>query len=145
LYSSNTARVSRTCSGGIHDSGQPPVGQQFPQQPGVGAVGLRPPLRAAQRGGVRRLGQVRGDAGPVELLDHVPPAGARLHRPAHIGAAGELGKPAAQHLPASRHDPTVPGLAGHVVHPVERQLSTMHVERAYDRHHGTSFSSRNNL
>jgi hypothetical protein len=43
--------------------GQPAVGEQVPQQPGVGAVGLGPPFRPARGRGVGRLGQMRLGAG----------------------------------------------------------------------------------
>jgi hypothetical protein len=50
----------------------------------VGAVGLGAALGAAQAGGLGGLGQVRGDPGPLQLLDHVPPAGAALQRQGHL-------------------------------------------------------------
>jgi hypothetical protein len=39
-----------------------------PQVPRVGLVGLGVPLLPAQRGGIGRLGQVRGDPGRGQLL-----------------------------------------------------------------------------
>jgi hypothetical protein len=59
---------------------QPPASQQLAQMPGVGAVGLGPPLRAAGGRGVGRLGQMRLDPGTLQLLHHEPPAGAGLDR-----------------------------------------------------------------
>jgi hypothetical protein len=48
--------------------GQVPGGQVRPQVPAVCLVGLGVPLAAAQRRGVGRLGQVRGDARRGQLL-----------------------------------------------------------------------------
>src|SRR5215813_2599506 len=59
---------------------QPALGQQDPQVPGVGLVGLGPPFAAPQRRGVGRLAQMRADPGRGQLLGDIPPARAPLHR-----------------------------------------------------------------
>jgi hypothetical protein len=46
---------------------QPALGQQLPQVPGVGLVGLGMPLAAAGEGGVGRLGDMRRDPGRSQL------------------------------------------------------------------------------
>ena len=71
---------------------QPPVGQQLPQVPGVGLIGLGMPLTAPQRGDIRRLGDMRGDPGRGQLLRHpVHPSTAKctswpVNRPASHAA-----------------------------------------------------------
>ena len=52
--------------------GQPAIGQQLPQVPGVGLVGLGVPLAAAGEGGVGWLADVRGDAGRGQLPGNIP-------------------------------------------------------------------------
>src|SRR5580704_9075841 len=47
------------------------------------------PLTAPGEGGVSRLGHVRRDAGPGQLLPDVPPAGAPLQREREVIPAGE--------------------------------------------------------
>jgi hypothetical protein len=54
--------------------------EQLAQMLGVGAIGLRPALGAAQQLGLRRLGQVHLGADGAQLLDGEPPAGRRLER-----------------------------------------------------------------
>ena len=64
--------------------------QQISEQPGVGAIGLGVLLASPHRLRVRRLGQVRLEARRGDLLDHVSPASAALHRHCHrlpIGSA----------------------------------------------------------
>jgi hypothetical protein len=41
---------------------------------------------AAQAGGLGRLGEMSGEPGPLQFLDHEPPAGAALHRERALGA-----------------------------------------------------------
>jgi len=102
--------------------GQPALGQQVPHQPRIGPVGLGPLLAAAGRRGVGRLGQVRLDARPPQLLGHIPPAGARLHRERDPGRVLEPGQPAPEMLPVSRGDVTAFHLPGHQVQVVEGDL-----------------------
>jgi hypothetical protein len=109
---------------------------------GVGRIRLGPPLTTPRRGRVRRLRQRHVDPGPLKLLHHETPPNARLNRELHIGTTGEpLGQPPAQHRPTRRGDPPSQQLAGISVQIVERDLSTMHVEAAYDRHGETSSGS----
>jgi hypothetical protein len=76
---------------------QPPGSQQLAQVPSIQLVGLGTPLGTAGGAGVGRLGQVRLDARPLELLDHIPPAGAALQRERGL-LAGELRQPYPQVL-----------------------------------------------
>ena len=75
---------------------QPALGQQLPQVPRVGLVGLGVPLAAAGEGGVSRLGDMRRDAGRGQFLGDVPPAGAPLQRERDIVPAGEPRQPGPQ-------------------------------------------------
>ena len=74
---------------------QPALGQQHPQVPRIGFVGLGVPLAAAGERGVGRLGQMHRDAGCGQLLGNITPPGARLHRERDVIAAGEPGQPGA--------------------------------------------------
>jgi len=114
--------------------GQPALGQQRPEVPGVGLVGLGVPLAAPQRGGVGRLAQVRGDPGRGQLLGHIPPPGAPLHRERGIPAAGEPGQPGPQMRPVGRGDLPAPHLPGDRVQVVEGDLLPVDIQPAYDRH-----------
>ncbi len=95
--------------------GQPALGQQLPQVPGVGLVGLGVPLAAAGERGIGRLGQVHPDPGPGQLLGHVPPAGAPFDRERHVIAAREPGQPLPQVLPVRGRDLPADHLPGHGV------------------------------
>jgi hypothetical protein len=83
---------------------------------------------------------MHGDAGGLALLGDEPPAGApfddQLDR-----LAAELAQPLTQPDPVSRADPSADCLPAVAIHPIERDLSTMDVQSAYDRHHRTSSSS----
>jgi hypothetical protein len=68
---------------------QPALGQQHPQMPRVGLVGLGVPLAAAGERGIGRLGQMRRRAGRSQLPGDIPPPGAPLNRERDIAAAGE--------------------------------------------------------
>ena len=81
---------------------QPALGQQHPQVPAVGLVGLGVPLAAAGERGVGRLGQMRRDPGRGQLLGDIPPPGAPLDRERDILAAGEPRQPGPQVLPVGR-------------------------------------------
>ncbi len=120
--------------------GQPTLGEQLAEQPGVGPVGLGAPLAATQAGGIGRLGQVRGQPSPLQLLDDKPPAGARLHRE-RAAVTGQPGEPLAKARSGRRHDPTPAGLPAVGVHPVEGDLASVHVQPAYDAHLGPPSSS----
>jgi hypothetical protein len=114
--------------------GQPALGQQRPQVPGVGLVGLGVPLAAASGRGVGRLAEVRGDPSGGQLLGDIPPPGASLHRERDIVPAGEPRQPGAQMHPVSRGDLTALDLPGHGVQVVESQLLPVDIQPAYDRH-----------
>jgi hypothetical protein len=94
------------------------------------------PLAAPQRGGVGRLGQVRGDPGGEQLLDHAPPAGAALQREVDLIQPGEPGQPLAQVLPVGGDHPAPLQLPGASVQVLERELAAVHIECAYDAHEG---------
>jgi hypothetical protein len=112
---------------------QPPRCQQLAQVAGVCPVGLGPPLGATQRAGVGRLGQVRGDPGALQLLDHIPPAGAALQRERGL-PAGELLQPGAQMLTVRRGESAALALAAVGVDPVLADLAAVHLKPTYDCH-----------
>ena len=114
--------------------GQPALGQQLPQVPGVGLVGLGVPLAAAGERGVGRLGQVRAQPGRGHLLGDVPPPGAPLERERDIAAPGEPGQPRPQVLPVRGRDLPARHLPRHGVEVVEGQLLPVNIEPAYDGH-----------
>src|SRR5262245_56945790 len=115
-------------------SGQPALGQQRPQVPGVGLVGLGVPLAAPQRGGVSRLGQVRLQAGSRQLLRDIPPPGASLDCERGLAPAGEPGQPGPHVLPVRRGDLTALDLPSRGVEIVEGDLLPVDIQPAYDRH-----------
>jgi len=107
--------------------------QQLAQVAGVGAVGLGPPLGAAQGPGVGRLGQVRTEPGTLQLLGDEPPAGGGLQ--GEVGLlAGEPGQPGAQLQAGGRAKLPAAGLAGRGVDPVVGDLPPVDVKAAYDGH-----------
>jgi hypothetical protein len=67
---------------------------------------------------------------------HVPPAGAALHRELHILNAVEPGQPVRQVLPVGRGDPAPLPPAGLLLDVIERQLLSVDIHPAYDRHQG---------
>jgi hypothetical protein len=113
---------------------QPALGQQRPEVPGVGFVGLGVPLAAAGGGGVGRLAHMGGDPGRGQLLGDIPPPGASLHRERDVVTAGEPRQPGAQVRPAGRGDLAAPHLPGHGVEIVEGQLLPVDIQPAYDGH-----------
>jgi hypothetical protein len=113
---------------------QPALGQQLPQVPGVSLASLGVPLAAAGERRISRLGDMRRDAGPGQLLGHVPPAGTPLQRERHVIAAGEPRQPGPQVRPVGRGDLAALHLPGHRVQIVEGQLLPVDVEPAYDGH-----------
>ena len=78
--------------GGIQHSGSA-LGQQHPQVPAVGLIGLGVPFAAAGKRGAGRFGQMRRDPGRGQLLGDIPPAGAPLDRERDIIAASEPRQP----------------------------------------------------
>src|SRR5229473_1062900 len=113
---------------------QPSLTQQRPKVPAVGLVGLGVPLAAAGEGGVRRLGQMRRDAGRGQLLGDIPPPGAPLDRERDVIAAVEPRQPGPQVRPVSRADLAAPHLPGHGVEIVEGDLLPVDIQPAYDGH-----------
>src|SRR5216683_2900209 len=115
---------------------QPTLGQQRPEVPAVGLVGLGVPFAAAGEGGVRRLGQMRRDAGRGQLLGDIPPPGAPLDRERDVLAAVEPRQPGPQVLPVRRADLAAPHLPGAGVEIVEGDLLPVDIQPAYDGHSG---------
>jgi hypothetical protein len=113
---------------------QPVLGQQLPQVPRAGLAGLSVPLAAAGERGVSRLGDVRHDAGPGQLLRDVPPASAPLQRERDVITAGEPHQPGPQVRPVGRGDLAALHLPARGVQIVERELLPVDVEPAYDGH-----------
>ena len=113
---------------------QPSLGQQLPQVPAVGLIGLGVPLAAAGERGAGRLGQMHRDPGRGQLLGDVPPPGASLDRERGILAAGEPRQPGPQVLPVGRGDLAAPHLAGLGVGVVEGDLLPVDIQPAYDGH-----------
>jgi hypothetical protein len=113
---------------------QPALGQQLPQVPRVGLVGLGVPLAAAGEGGVSRLGDMRRDAGPGQLLRDVPPAGAPLQRERDVVLAGEPRQPVTQVRAVGRGNLAALRLPGRGVQVVERELLPVDIQPAYDGH-----------
>jgi hypothetical protein len=68
---------------------QPALGQQHPQVPRVGLVGLGMPLAAAGERSIGRLGQMYRDPGRGQLLGDIPPPGAPLDGERGIAVTGE--------------------------------------------------------
>jgi hypothetical protein len=115
---------------------QPTLGQQHPQVPAVGLIGLGVPLAAAGGRGVGRLGQVRRDPGRGQLLGDVPPPGAPLDRERDVLTAREPGQPGPQVLPVGRADLAAAYLPGLGVEVVEGDLLPVDIQPAYDGHSG---------
>jgi hypothetical protein len=114
---------------------QPALAEELAQEPRVGAVRLGPLLATTQGRRVGRLGEVGLHTRPAELLDDEAPARAALERDGHVGPPGEaLGEPAPQGRPRRRADLARAHLAAVGIEIVERDLSTVHVKTAYDRH-----------
>jgi hypothetical protein len=83
--------------------GQPALGQQHPEVPRIGLVGLGMPLTAAGGRGVGRLlDDIRGEPGRGQLLGDIPPPPASLHRERDVIAASKPRQPAAQVRPVGR-------------------------------------------
>ena len=109
-------------------------GEELAEMPGVDAVGLRVHLPPPPGAGLRGLGEVGLDPGAMQLLDHEAPAGAALQRERRRPGDDVLREPGADRLPVGRHDPSPADLAGLRLDEVEGELSTVHVEPAYDGH-----------
>jgi hypothetical protein len=81
-------RISNTCAGGTHDSGNLPWSSSS-RSSRASAWSVLALLTTPQHRGVRRLGQMHRYPGPGQLLGDEPPPGAALHREGHIGPVGE--------------------------------------------------------
>src|SRR5215217_7985576 len=121
--------------------GQPPDHQQLPQVPGVGAIGLGAFLVAAQRAGLRRLGEVHVGSDRLELFDDEPPAGRRLQRDLEL-LAGETAEELTDAIAVRRRQPGAADFPGLGVQPVGRDLCSMLVESHYDCHSGPPHAPR---
>jgi len=113
---------------------QPGLGQQHPQVPRVGLIGLGVPLAAAGERGVGRLGQMRRDPRRGQFLSDIPPARAPFQGERHVLAAGEPRQPGPQVRPVRRADLAAPHLPGLGVEVVEGDLLPVNIQPAYDRH-----------
>jgi hypothetical protein len=113
---------------------EPALGQQLPQVPGVGLVGLGMPLAAASRRGAGRLGDMRSASGRGQLLGDIPPPGAPLQGERDVITAGKPGQPGPQMRAVSRGDLAPLDLPGHGVEIVEGQLLPVDIQPAYDGH-----------
>ena len=113
---------------------QPPLGQQQPQVPAVGLIGLGVPLAAAGERGVSRLGQMHCDPGRGQLPGDIPPPGAALDCERDVLGAAEPRQPGPQVLPVGRGDLAAQYLPGAGVDIVERDLLPVDIQPAYDRH-----------
>jgi hypothetical protein len=102
--------------------------------PATGLVGLSVPFPAAPCRGADRFGQMRRDPGRGQLLGHIPPARAPLHRERHVLPAGEPRQPRPQMRPVSRGDLAAPHLPGLGVQVVEGDLLPVDIQPAYDAH-----------
>jgi hypothetical protein len=122
------------CDGGTPAIRQPALGQQLPEVPRIGLVGLGMPLAAPGEGSVSGLGDVRRDAGRGQLPGHVPPAGAPLQRERDVVAAGEPRQPGTQVRAVGRGDLAPLHLPGLSVQVAGRELLPVDVEPACDGH-----------
>jgi hypothetical protein len=113
---------------------QPALGQQQPQVPAVGLIGLGVPLAAAGERGIGRLGQMRRDAGRGQLLSDIPPPGAPLDREPDVLAAVEPRQPGPQVLPVRRGDLPALHLPGLGIEVVEGDLLPVNIQPTYDGH-----------
>jgi hypothetical protein len=113
---------------------QPALGEQLPEVPRVGLVGLGVPLAAPRERGIGRLGDMRRDTGRSQLLRDVPPAGAPLQRERDVITAGEPHQPGTQVHAVGRGDLAPLHLPGHGIQVVERELLPVDIQPAYDGH-----------
>jgi len=95
--------------------GQTPARQQLAQQPTIGAIGLGVTLATPRRLRIGRLGEVRLEPRRDDLLHHVAPTGATLHRQRHPAAARPrrhvVAQPPSKPLPIRLPQPALPLLA----------------------------------
>jgi hypothetical protein len=72
--------------------------------------------------------------GPLDLLDHEPPARRPIEGEVHIVHPVEARQPLADRLASGRTDPAAPHLTASDVDGRVRDLPTMNIKRAYDPH-----------
>src|SRR5688572_15273471 len=102
-------------------------------------------LATPRRLRVGRLGQMRLELGRLDLLHHIAPTSAALHRHRHrppLGPARHVvAQPAPEPLPIRLPDPAPPLLARVDLERIERDLPSMQIQPTYDRHQGPPCSS----
>jgi len=110
--------------------------QQVHHQLAVGVVGLGSPLGASPLAQLGGIGQVSGEAPPLDLLHDEAPAGRSLEREVGVGPGLELVQPLPHRLPGTRVDLAPLQLPGAEVNRPERDLSPVQVQTAYHFHVG---------
>jgi len=113
---------------------QPALGQQLPQMPRISLVSLGVPLAATGERGISRLGDMRRDTGPGQLLRDIPPAGAPLKGERDVVPAAEPRQPGPQVPAVGPGDLSALHLPRRGVQVVERELLPVDIEPAYDGH-----------
>ena len=115
--------------------GHSPRLEQLAQTPGILAIGLGTLLGAAQRAGLRRLGEMHLGTDRAQLLDHEAPAGRRLERRLDLLSI-PAAQPAPEAEPIGRPDATTAHLTGGRVERIERDLLSVPVKGHNDPHRG---------
>src|SRR5207247_321217 len=93
----------------------------------------RPPLAATLRRRLRRIGQMRAQPRPLDLLNDEPPARRRLKREMRIDTR-KLRQPLPHRPPRRRNDPAPPHLAAAQVKRLRRDLPPLNIKSTYDLH-----------
>ena len=99
-------------------------------------VGLGSPLGASPLAQLGGIGQVSGEAPPLDLLHDEAPAGRSLEREVGVGPGLELVQPLPHRLPGTRVDLAPLQLPGAEVNRPERDLTPVQVQTAYHLHVG---------
>ena len=128
----------RTCSGGIHASGNRPSASSLRSQRASSRSVLARRLRPRNARVSTGLGEMRDGAGP--RARHTRTANPCTPPPRHRSVAREAPGPA-RHRLRRRRDPATRHLARIGVERVEGDLRSMHVKPGYDRHRGLLYSS----